>query len=63
MFNRLPSFVRAVISPFAIGRQKMNHYGQVVPIEDNVVIMIKVQKPSGNSYEDGIGSGSSSAVP
>lgn len=34
MLNRLPSFVRAVISPFAIGRQKMNHYGQVVPIED-----------------------------
>ena len=34
MLNRLPTFVRAVISPFAIGRQKMNHYGQVVPIED-----------------------------
>jgi len=32
--NRLPSFIRSVILPFAIGRQKREHYGQVVPIED-----------------------------
>ncbi len=32
--NRLPSFIRAIILPFAIGRQKRIHYGQVVPIED-----------------------------
>jgi len=31
--NRLPSFVRAVAMPFAIGKQKREHYGQVVPIE------------------------------
>ena len=32
--NRLPSSLRAVIMPFAVGRQKKEHYGQVVPIED-----------------------------
>ncbi|MFA5400849.1 MAG: 4Fe-4S binding protein [Dehalococcoidia bacterium] len=32
--NRLPSFIRAIVMPFAIGRQKRTHYGQVVPIED-----------------------------
>ena len=32
--NRLPSFIRAIIMPFAIGAQKRKHYGQVVPIED-----------------------------
>lgn len=32
--KRLPSFVKAVITPFLVGRQKKVHYGQVVPIED-----------------------------
>lgn len=32
--KRLPSFVRAVITPIAVNRQKKVHYGQVVPIED-----------------------------
>jgi ferredoxin len=32
--NRVPSFIRAIILPFAIGRQKRTHYGQLVPIED-----------------------------
>jgi ferredoxin len=32
--SRLPSSLRAIILPFAIGRQKSHHYGQVVPIED-----------------------------
>lgn len=32
--KRLPSFVRAVVTPFLVGRQKKVHYGQVVPIED-----------------------------
>lgn len=33
-FERLPRFVRAVVTPFVIGRQKKLHYGQVVPLED-----------------------------
>ena len=33
-FKRAPSFVRAVLTPFIIGRQKKFHYGQVLPIED-----------------------------
>jgi len=32
--RRLPSFVRAVITPIAVYRQKRSHYGQVLPIED-----------------------------
>jgi ferredoxin len=32
--NRLPSFVKAVITPLMVNRQKKVHYGQVVPIED-----------------------------
>ncbi len=32
--RRAPSFVRWVISPFIINRQKKSHYGQVVPIEE-----------------------------
>jgi ferredoxin len=32
--NRLPSFIRAIVMPFAIGDLKRKHYGQVVPIED-----------------------------
>ncbi len=32
--KRLPSFVRAVVTPSLVGRQKRVHYGQVVPIED-----------------------------
>jgi ferredoxin len=34
MLNRLPSFMRAIITPFAVGKWKKDHYGQVVPIED-----------------------------
>ncbi len=33
-FKRIPSFVRAILTPFMIGRQKKVHYGQVLPIED-----------------------------
>jgi ferredoxin len=33
-FKKLPSFVRAVITPYLINRQKKVHFGQVVPIED-----------------------------
>ena len=33
-FKRAPSFVRAVLTPFIVGRQKKVHYGQVLPIED-----------------------------
>ena len=32
--KRLPSFVRAVLTPFLVGRQKKVHYGQVLPVED-----------------------------
>ena len=32
--RRAPSFVRSVITPFIVNRQKKSHYGQVVPIED-----------------------------
>ncbi len=32
--NRLPSFVKSVITPTVINRQKKVHFGQVVPIED-----------------------------
>ncbi len=32
--NRLPSFVRSILTPFLLKRQKRNHYGQVVPLED-----------------------------
>ncbi len=32
--KRLPSYVRAVITPIAVNRQKKVHYGQVVPIEE-----------------------------
>jgi NAD-dependent dihydropyrimidine dehydrogenase PreA subunit len=32
--ERTPSFVRAVLTPFLVSRQKRVHYGQVVPIED-----------------------------
>jgi len=32
--RRLPSYVRAVISPIVVKRQKRLHYGQVVPIEE-----------------------------
>lgn len=32
--ERLPPFVRAVITPLIAGRQKKIHFGQVVPIED-----------------------------
>lgn len=32
--NRLPSFVKAVITPLMVNRQKKVHYGQVVPIEE-----------------------------
>jgi len=32
--KRLPSFVRAVMTPLLVNRQKKIHYGQVVPIED-----------------------------
>ncbi len=33
-FRRAPSFVRSVITPFAVNRQKKSHYGQVLPIEE-----------------------------
>jgi ferredoxin len=33
-YKRLPSFVRAVLTPLLVGRQKKVHYGQVLPIED-----------------------------
>lgn len=32
--RRLPSYIRAVINPIAVKRQKRLHYGQVVPIEE-----------------------------
>ena len=32
--RRLPSYVRAVITPFALYRQKRSHFGQVLPIEE-----------------------------
>jgi ferredoxin len=32
--KRLPSYVRAVVTPIAVNRQKRSHYGQVVPIEE-----------------------------
>ncbi len=32
--NRLPSYVRAVVTPIAVNRQKKVHYGQVVPMEE-----------------------------
>ena len=32
--KRLPSYVRAVITPIVVNRQKRVHYGQVVPIEE-----------------------------
>jgi ferredoxin len=32
--RQTPSFVRAVLRPYAINRQKRIHWGQVVPIED-----------------------------
>ncbi len=32
--RRLPSYVRAMISPYAHRRQKRSHYGQVLPIEE-----------------------------
>ncbi len=32
--NRLPSFVRAVVKPHIVNRQKKTHYGQVLPLED-----------------------------
>lgn len=32
--KQLPSFVRSVITPLAVNRQKKSHYGQVVPIEE-----------------------------
>lgn len=33
-FNRMPSFVRAVIKPAIVKRQKKIHYGQILPIEE-----------------------------
>ncbi len=33
-YRRAPSFVRWVITPFLVNRQKKSHYGQVVPIEE-----------------------------
>jgi hypothetical protein len=33
-FKRLPSFVRAVLTPLMINRQKKVHFGQVIPIEE-----------------------------
>ena len=33
-FHRLPSFVKAVVTPLLTSRQKKVHFGQVVPIED-----------------------------
>ncbi len=33
-FRRTPSFVRGVLTPFLVNRQKKVHWGQVVPIED-----------------------------
>lgn len=32
--NTAPGFVRAVMTPFMVNRQKKTHYGQVLPIED-----------------------------
>jgi ferredoxin len=32
--ERAPAFVRSVINPLAVNRQKKTHYGQVVPIEE-----------------------------
>ncbi len=32
--QRLPSFIRAVLTPFLSSRQKRSHFGQVLPIED-----------------------------
>lgn len=32
--NRMPAFVRAVVTPYISGRQKKIHFGQVLPIED-----------------------------
>jgi ferredoxin len=32
--KRLPSYVRAVVNPIAVNRQKRIHWGQVVPIEE-----------------------------
>ena len=32
--RRAPSFVRSVITPFIVNRQKKSHYGQVLPIEE-----------------------------
>ena len=34
MLRRLPSYIQAVVTPIAVNRQKMFHYGQVVPIEE-----------------------------
>lgn len=33
-YRRAPSFVRSVITPLLLNRQKKSHYGQVVPIEE-----------------------------
>jgi NAD-dependent dihydropyrimidine dehydrogenase PreA subunit len=32
--NRLPAYVRSVVRPTLINRQKRKHYGQVLPLED-----------------------------
>ena len=32
--NKMPRFVRSVLNPYLVGRQKKVHYGQVLPIED-----------------------------
>ncbi len=32
--DKMPRFVRSVLMPYMIGRQKKVHYGQVLPIED-----------------------------
>jgi len=32
--NRLPGFVQAAVKPVLINRQKRNHYGQVLPLEE-----------------------------
>ncbi|MFO7953093.1 MAG: 4Fe-4S binding protein [Bacillota bacterium] len=32
--NRLPTFVRAVVMPAIVKKQKKTHYGQVLPLED-----------------------------
>jgi Pyruvate/2-oxoacid:ferredoxin oxidoreductase delta subunit len=33
-FDKMPGFVRSVLTPYMLGRQKKVHFGQVLPIED-----------------------------